>query len=205
MSRIYYSNEKKYQSLISLLQQKIVPGLKYNEESEIFLRYHNVYNEENVKALFFSRKSTLKTIFLMYKSTDSGDMEFVPNSLRSKRKGDRIERIFRITLKGFIAFLSSFEFLPDLISGLAAAKLFRAVPCPLLFNECLDYSEFIEACCYTALHIYESQSYKEFCQSPLECVEMWLKFLDAHPKPLIKNQNPLRNTVYTLKQDIDYS
>ena len=206
ISREFFMTEKKYQSLTSLLTKKILTALKFNEEREIFTRYHSFFQDDAIKSILASRKSTLKTIFLMYKSTDSADMESVPAYLRSKKnKKNKAERVFRITLKGFISFLSAFEFLPDLISGLVAAKLFRSVPCPLLFNECLDYSEFTEACLYIALNIYENQSYKEFCSSPVECLEMWIRFLDAHPKAFIQNPNPLRNTVYTLQQFIDYS
>lgn len=206
ISRHYYVSQKKYQSFITLVNKKVLPGLKFVEETEVFTRYHCLYRETSVQTFFTSRKPTFKAIFQLFKSTDSSEMECVPTSLRSKRnKKNQIERILRITLKGFLSFLTAFEFLPDLISGLASAKLFRSVPCPLLFNECLTFSEFQEACFYTALHIYESQPYKELCSSPMECLEIWMQFLDAHPQALIKNPNPLRNSVYTLQQDIDYS
>jgi p25-alpha len=205
ISGIYYVNQKKYDSLVLLLNSKIINNCKFKEESKIFADYHEIFMDETIKSVLKARKPTLKTIFNLYKSTDYGDLKFVPNSIRSKKKGNKVERVPRITLKGFISFLTAFELLPGLISGLVAAKLFRAVPSPLLFNECLDYKEFTEACAYTSLRIYQDNSYKELCQTNADCLEMWFKFLDAHPRPLIETPNPMRNTVYTLKQFIDYS
>lgn len=205
LARVHFTTEKKYQGLLLLITQKIIPNLKLDQEAALYLRYHQIFQEQPITALLQNRKPTLKIIFNIYKSSNSVDMDLVPIALRSKKKGTKVERIPRITVKGFINFLTAFEFLPELISSMAASKLFRAVPCPVMFNECLDYKEFTEACVYVALHIYENESYRDFCRTPLEYLEMWFKFLDAHPKPLIENPNPLRNTVYTLQQSVDFS
>ena len=198
ISQIYHPSENKYQSLKLLINEKIVKNQKFAEEIQTFEEYHKMYSDKSIKDFLRFQKETLDFIFKLFKTTDSADIEKVPKSLRSITKNNKVESVPRITLKRFINFLTTFRIVPTLISSLMASKLFRSVPSPLLFNDCLDYCEFTEACVYIALHVFQKEFSKDGFFDPLASVELWFKIFEYNPKIPIENLYSLRNSVYTL-------
>lgn len=200
IGQILYPTQEKYQSLSLLVNEKFNLCLNIKEEVEIYQVYHGLYIENTVQDIFNAKKGMLLIIFGLFKSENSAELFHVPTNLRVKKVGNKTLAVKRIVLKGFLTFLAAFEFVPKLLSGYAAAQVFRAVPCQVMFNESLSFEEFLEACFCLALTAFNYQE-----NGHLVSLDLWFNYLETHPRALIENQNPLRNTVYTLKKNVDYS
>ena len=200
ISLLLYPGKEKYLGLGSLIDEKLSTNLNITQDLELHSKYHDEYKEPTIQSLLNSRKQTLLIVFEIFRSKNSAELAHVPTHMKVKKIGNRTLTIERIILKGFLAFLSAFEFIPNLLSSYNATQFFRAVPCQLPFNESLSFEEFTEACFYTSQKIFDHKQHKG-----LTCLSLWLNYLDSHPKVLIENPNPLRNSSYTLQRNIDYS
>jgi hypothetical protein len=190
----------KKESLEKLIEENLVKTLKIEEELKRIENLHNWFKDPDLQVVVEQRKILLEILFNMFKSCDSAEFAKVDRNFLVKNVDGKRTKVQRIGLKGFLALLQTFEFMPDAISGLAAARVFRSVPCPVLFNECLDFDEFVEACFFTAVFICEQEGLRGMCGGFKESFEFWFRFVDAHPRFLIENPNPLRNNVYDLNK-----
>lgn len=158
LAKVSHPSLNKYQALDAYTNIKIKPYVENKEEKKRQQRYESIYASDVVKSFVSLNMSTLIKIFDQFKNYN-------------------IIHHQKMSVQGFINLFTYYQFIPSHISSPIVAKLFRSVPTLLLFNDFLNFDQFLEACIYVALTIYEAQQFVSLSLNTAECLQAFIDYL----------------------------